>query len=480
MSQPSKALSVWNTLSGKKEAFKPAHEPRVTIYCCGPTVYGYTHVGNARAALTLDLLARTFTYFGYQPEIARNYTDVDDKIIAAASKENISPEELSRKYEQAYASELKMLQTLWPQHTPRATEYIPSMIQMTEKLIKMGFAYPKAGDVYFRVAAFKEYGKLSHRDVEDMLAGVRIEADEEKESAADFALWKSAKPGEPSWPSPWGAGRPGWHIECSAMIESIFKSTIDIHMGGIDLIFPHHENEIAQSEACHQRPLAKYWVHNGLLEIGNEKMSKSLGNVVTTHAFLERYSPEVFRLLVLSVHYRSPIDFSPENIHRTELLLKKIYQSAIEASSAEEETLPSALPAELLQLRQRLEDALADDFHSAKAIGLLMSASRVCFRENRPSLWRAWREALPILREVFGLVQGDPKTLMEDLHQRKLRRTGISPQRAREIESLLEERTRVRQAKDFARADQIRTDLEKEGILVMDTSDGSTWGVRES
>ncbi len=472
------ALKLWNSLSGKKEDFVPYDPNEVKIYCCGPTVYGYTHVGNARAALTLDLAVRSLQRAGFKTKVARNYTDVDDKIIDAAKKEGLSTNELALKYERAYADELRSLNTIPPDHTPRATENIEQMIKLSQTLISKSHAYSIKGDVYFRVLSDKSYGKLSRRKIDDMIAGVRIEADEEKEHPADFALWKAAKEGEPSWPSPWGPGRPGWHIECSAMIQAIFGDSIDIHMGGLDLIFPHHENEIAQSECATGRPLAKYWVHNGLLEINSEKMSKSLGNIMRTHDFIRDYGGELLRLLLYSVHYRSPIDFSNENILRTELLLQRLYHCLAESRAAHEDTIPADIPAELRDLKSKLDEALFDDLGSAKALGLILGAARVCFREQKSALWKAWSPCANFLQEAFGILHQEPREALDAIRDRKLKRTGISEEQAHAIEKLLEERTNARLQKNFARSDQIRMELEAQGIIVMDSPEGSSWSVK--
>jgi len=473
-------IRLWNNLSGKKEELSPQNSNQVTLYNCGPTVWNYTHVGNARAALTLDLVVRTLRYGGYRPVVARNFTDVDDKIIDQAAKEGVSPEVLAKKYEQAYVHELGILRALPPDHTPRATESIPAMIELIEKLIQKKHAYQKGSDVYFRVLSDPNYGKLSRRKLDDMIAGVRIDKDEEKEHPADFALWKGAKPGEPSWPSPWGEGRPGWHIECSAMIYKLFGESIDIHVGGLDLMFPHHENEIAQSECAHSRPLAKYWIHNGLLELNAEKMSKSLGNIVPTRQFLEDFGPELFRLLIYSVHYRSPLDFSGDNIHRNELLLQRLYTCLLEAEASAEDTLPANLPPELQNLKAKVEECLYDDFNTGKALGLIMSAARIGFREKKPAFWKAWGQCVTPLRELFGILLEEPHHALDDIRKRKLRRTKISEMRATEIEKALIKRTELRAKKEFEQADQLRMDLEKDGILVMDTPEGSTWTVKEN
>lgn len=474
-----KEIQVYDSLTAKKTRFKPRQADAVRIYCCGPTVYGYTHVGNARAALTLDLVVRTFEYFNYSVFAARNFTDVDDKIIRVAEETQKTCEEVSQIYESAYLDEMKELGIRMPNFSPRATEHIPQMIELIEALIQKDRAYAlrtKDGtDVYYRVENFKDYGKLSKRKLDSMLQGTRAETEEGKKHPADFALWKAAKPGEPYWESPWGRGRPGWHIECSAMIDHLFQDNLDIHMGGLDLIFPHHENEIAQSEGVNEKPLANYWVHNGMLEINQEKMSKSLGNIMTTRKFLENYGPECLRMLIYSHHYRSPIDFSAQSIHAAEMSLLRLYHCREKALQSNE----SSPTSELQNLQNQIESALADDFHSAKAMGQIMSAARTCFKQDQSEYWSAWGAAIKPLTECFGLFQKSLQEVEQEMRRRKIHRSQLSSEKIDEIESLLLERQTLRAAKKFKEADSIREKLEKNNILVMDTVEGSSWSVRE-
>ncbi len=350
---PPRSLKLFDTLQGKKLPFRSSSDS-LKLYGCGPTVYGYIHVGNARAFLVQDLVVRILRYAGYAVTYTRNYTDIDDKIIQVALSEKKSAAEVAEFYIRAFDDDMKALKVIPPDHCPKATETIPEMISMIEGLIQKGLAYVVetsiGRDVYYRVLKFKKYGCLSKRHLDDMISGVRIETEEKKEHPADFALWKAAKPKEPSWESPWGPGRPGWHIECSAMIQKIFHSSLDIHMGGIDLIFPHHENEIAQSEGSDSKPLAHYWLHNGMLEIEKEKMSKSLGNIMKTRDFLEKYGAETLRLMVNLVHYRSPLDFSTESILRVEALVDRLYHCKLHAERAKEVTAAQSLPPELHHL----------------------------------------------------------------------------------------------------------------------------------
>lgn len=478
---PKRNLKIENTLTGKKESFRPLNESFVTLYCCGPTVYGYTHVGNARAALSADLVVRSLEYFGYKVRFARNYTDIDDKIIVTAAKENKSCAEVSSFYAQAYEAELGMLKIREPDSKPKVSESLPEIIQLIEGLITKGMAYvaqtEHGQDVYYAVEKFKRYGCLSHRNLDDMISGVRIEVGEEKKHPGDFALWKAAKSGEPSWPSPWGAGRPGWHIECSAMIFKGFGETIDIHMGGLDLIFPHHENEIAQSEGFTNKPLARFWMHNGLLEFKNEKMSKSLGNIVRTHEFLQKRHPEVLRLLFLQQHYRSPLDFSDDNIDRAEALLERLYhalQHSLQFASAPLE----GASAELVGLVDKMEDALADDFNTAKALGILFAGARICFKSQKPADWRSWGAATQLLQSVFGITLETPENFLNENRARKLKRWGLTAAESSEIDERVKERDLARASKNFAEADRLRKVLEDKGVLVMDSADGTSWTLR--
>jgi len=466
-------IKILNTLTAKKEIFKPEDPQAVRIYGCGPTVYGYTHVGNARAALVFDLVVRSLEYFKYKVHFVRNFTDVDDKIIATGQKESKDPKDVAEFYILAYLEDLKALKTREPNESPRVTQTMPEIIKFIEGLQAKGLAYQLetslGNDVYFEVQKFKGYGKLSHRKLDDLQTGSRAEVEEGKRHPGDFALWKAAKSGEPSWSSPWGLGRPGWHIECSAMIHKIFEKPLDIHMGGIDLVFPHHENEIAQSEGLTHQALAKVWIHNGLLEFGHEKMSKSLGNIVRTRDFLKAHHPEVLRLLFLQQHYRSPLDFSDENIARAENLLERLYISLHQSTEA-----PSSQTSSDLLLR-KMEDSLADDFNSAKALGDLLSSIRGCFRDNKSD---DWAPAFGLLNKVFGICLEEPKIFLSENKSIKLKRWNVTEEFTSQIEARMKDRETARSQKDFKTSDQIRTELESKGILVMDGPDGSTWSMK--
>ncbi len=473
-------IQIQNTLTGKKEKFSPKSPGLATIYVCGPTVYGYTHVGNTRAALTGDLMVRVFKLGGYKTRYARNITDVDDKIIRVAKERQKSAQEIAEEFTAVYLSEMKALGTQEPDLVPKVTEHMPAIIDMVKGLVDKGMAYvaatPFGNDVYFRVKKFPHYGCLSHRKVEDMQTGVRIEPGEAKEDPLDFALWKAAKPEEPSWPSPWGEGRPGWHIECSAMIRKHFPSGIDVHGGGNDLVFPHHENEIAQSEGLDSHKLANFWVHNGMLTLGREKMSKSVGNIFTTQKFLELYGAETLRLMLMQHHYRGPMDFSEESIVRAEGLLKRLYTCKENFEKHRDASSQSTIPPELLTLEAEMKKSFFDDFNSAKALGFVLKAARLCFKEDKPELWQAWgTHALPLMNSTLGLLEHPATSALSKLHDLRLKRMGVSGEFAAEVETLLKQREEVRAQKNFAESDRLRGELEAKGVRVMDGPDGSSW-----
>ncbi|PNU18719.1 cysteine--tRNA ligase [Geothermobacter hydrogeniphilus] len=492
------SLRVYNTLSGKKEEFKPIEPGKVRMYVCGVTVYDYCHIGHARANIVFDIIYRYLRYVGFDVTYVRNYTDVDDKIIKRANERGISSRELSEEFIRAFDEDMATLGLALPTYQPKATDYIAEIIALCEKLINRGLAYEAGGDVYYRVRKFPGYLKLSKRNMEEMQAGARIAPGEQKEDPMDFALWKAAKPGEPNWESPWGAGRPGWHIECSAMSSSLLGETFDIHGGGRDLIFPHHENEIAQSEGASGKPFVNYWLHNGFVNVDQEKMSKSLGNFFTIRDILKNYDPEVLRFFILTAHYRSPIDFSDQNLKEAKAGLSRFY----EALKAADETLRShPLPErpvcpeisdaerEVYDKIEHLDDffaaAMDDDFNTAAAIGHLFEAVRginrligeARFDECNLSL-RVIEDGAKKLRElggVLGLFGSDPAAWLERQKSAGLQGAGLS---AEAIEELIEERRAARQNRDFARADQIRDALAAQGIELLDSKDGTSWKVK--
>ncbi|MBW2222574.1 MAG: cysteine--tRNA ligase [Deltaproteobacteria bacterium] len=376
------SLKIYNTLTGQKEPFHPLKEGKVGMYVCGVTVYDFSHIGHARAAVVFDVIFRYLKYKGFEVAYVRNYTDVDDKIINKAQKEGVDTKTIAERYIKVYDHDMKALNVEEPTFTPRATEHIPGMIKMIERLMENGYGYEIEGDVYFEVGKFKPYGKLSGKDTEQLQSGARVEVDERKKDPLDFALWKASKPGEPTWDCPWGKGRPGWHIECSAMSQHFLGETFDIHGGGADLIFPHHENEIAQAEGATGKPFVNYWIHNGFVNINQEKMSKSLGNIFTIREILENYHPEVVRLFLLSHHYRSPVDFSDQSLKEAQTSLDRLYallkdfkdlRGGIDQSSSRfEEEVRGQIGA----LQEMFEKEMDDDFNTASALGVLHRVTR--------------------------------------------------------------------------------------------------------
>ena len=383
------SLRVYNTLSGKKEEFQPLVPGKVDMYVCGVTVYDYCHIGHARANIVFDIVYRYLQYSDYDVTYVRNYTDVDDKIINRANERGISSKQLAEEFIRAFDEDMAALGLRKPTHEPKATEYIDRIIVLAEQLIEKGMAYESGGDVYYSVEKFPAYLKLSKRNMEEMQAGARIAPGEQKRNPMDFALWKAAKPGEPSWESPWGPGRPGWHIECSAMSSSLLGETFDIHGGGRDLIFPHHENEIAQSEGVSGKPFVKYWLHNGFVNLNQEKMSKSLGNFFTIRDILQSYDPEVVRFFILTAHYRSPVDFSDQNLKDARAGLSRFYEALQAAADAVEGVPESQVVAqEGEELEAQFRAAMDDDFNTPEALAVLFDLVREINRlrenDNKP------------------------------------------------------------------------------------------------
>ncbi len=483
-----------NTLSRKKEPFAPLNPPRVTMYVCGITAYDDSHLGHARAAVVFDVLYRFLRHVGYEVVYVRNYTDVDDKIIRRAWESGATCEEIAERYIKSFAEDMAALRVLKPTHEPRATEHIPQIIALIQRLIEKGFAYVSEGDVYFSVEKFPEYGKLSGRSLEEMKAGARVAVSEKKRHPLDFALWKAEKPGEPSWESPWGRGRPGWHIECSAMAMHYLGETIDIHGGGLDLIFPHHENEIAQSEAATGKPFVRYWLHNGMVTVGREKMAKSLGNFVTIKQMLARHHPEALRLFLLSMHYRSPLDYTEEVVSAHERALEGFYETlyllgrlepVVEEAPEKQRPALERLGQEIDSFRERFLSALADDLNTARAIGELFTLEKglnqllqACGRRPSAAHLRLARKAHELVQElaggVLGILAEDPEAFVEGARDRALKRRGLERQ---EIERLIKEREEARQERNFARADAIREKLAQKGVLLRDTPWGTFWKV---
>jgi cysteinyl-tRNA synthetase len=465
------------------------------MYVCGVTVYDYCHIGHARANIVFDIVYRYLLYSNYDVTYVRNYTDVDDKIIARANERGITSQALSEEFIEAFDEDMAALGLRKPTHEPKATEHIAQIITLVQGLIAKGMAYESAGDVYYSVDKFPSYLKLSKRNMEEMQAGARIAPGELKRNPMDFALWKTAKPEEPSWESPWGAGRPGWHIECSAMSSALLGDTFDIHGGGRDLIFPHHENEIAQSEGASGKPFVKYWLHNGFVNVNQEKMSKSLGNFFTIRDILKSYDAEVVRFFVLTAHYRSPIDFSDQNLEESRLGLTRFYEALAQLDKAlakadkavPQGEIPATLAetvARLTQLEERFRTAMDDDFNTALAIGHMFDAvraiNRILAEENTlqgrvQEILGQGRDDLLRLGEVLGLFVSEPSAWLARSAQEGLSESGLS---AEEIESLIMERREARESKDFARSDQIRDDLAAKGVQLLDGPEGTTWKMK--
>jgi cysteinyl-tRNA synthetase len=465
------ALKIFNTLSGEKEIFTPLTAPEVRMYVCGVTVYDSSHVGHARSLITFDVIFRYLKFSGYRVEFVRNFTDVDDKIINKANDEKIGWEKITERYIEEYYRDGEMLGLLRPTAEPRATLHIPEIIALIQRLEAKELAYRVDGDVYFPVERFAGYGKLSRKKIEELEAGARVEVDERKKSPLDFALWKSSKPGEPTWDSPWGPGRPGWHIECSAMSTKYLGQPFDIHGGGRDLMFPHHENEIAQSEGAFGQPLARYWIHNGLLTVNGEKMSKSLGNYFTIQEILEEHDPTALRHLFMGSHYRSPMDFSQEALAEAGRATERIQETLdrLSAGAAKPGISPDA---ELMDAFRREMD---DDFNTPRALALVFDEARAQNRlldEKKSEGVAARAAALRSICDTLGLLQPG---YLDRKKQRWLRKGLVT---AREIENLIAERAAARKEKNWAEADRIRQQLRDKGILIEDTPGGTLWKVK--
>ena len=460
-------LEIYNSLTRRKEPFRPIEPGRVRMYVCGMTVYDYCHVGHARALVVFDVVARYLRYLGFDLTYVRNITDVDDKIIQRAAERGIPPQELTEEFIRAMHEDAEALGVLPPDHEPRATEAIDAMQSLIARLIDRGLAYQgDNGDVYFSVADFPDYGKLSGKRLEDLRAGARVDVEAAKRHPGDFVLWKRAKPGEPSWPSPWGEGRPGWHIECSAMSTRCLGEHFDIHGGGLDLQFPHHENEIAQSEGATGHTYVNYWMHNGHVRIDDEKMSKSLGNVFTVRDILERYRPEEIRHFLLSSHYRSPLNYTLDALDNARGAAERLYL----ALRGLEPARPGDAGAEF---RARFTAAMDDDFNTPVAMAALFDLAREINRSRETDPEQAARLA-GLLRElgaVLGLLETDPDSYLQGGEDEEV----VPGLTAARIEELLAERMEARKARDFARADAIRDQLRERGIVIEDGAEGSTW-----
>src|SRR6476659_6560234 len=497
-------LTLFNTLTGKQEPFTPIEPNRVRMYVCGVTVYDYCHIGHARSALVFDVLRRHLEYSGYEVTFVKNFTDVDDKIIRRANEQHVPCEMITSKYIDAYYEDMGKLGVKPASIEPKATEHMAQIIELTDRLIKKGLAYSMDGDVYFQVDKYKDYGRLSKRKLEELQAGARVDVDERKRHPMEFALWKRSKPGEPSWPSPWGAGRPGWHIECSAMSIKHLGETFDIHGGGMDLIFPHHENEIAQSCGATEKEFANYWIHNGFVQINQEKMSKSLGNFFTIREIFEKEVQqwpeavvgEMLRYFLLSTHYRGPLDFSDQSVHEAKNALDGFYDLFKKLREDEQGTLDEEARTIIDRARLAYQQKLDDDLNTPMALAVLQNMkTNVNIRlerwsnESRKQTRAAFRE----FGAVLGLFQLEPEQWQFNPLQMSVHEVVVATDSASvsiqesakavgkasiltdtEIESQLAERLDARRKKDFAKADEIRKSLAAQGIIIEDKPDGTS------
>ncbi|MFN7954559.1 MAG: cysteine--tRNA ligase [bacterium] len=494
-------LKIYSTLSRTKDEFVPIEPGHVRMYVCGPTVYDSAHLGHARSALTFDVVRRYLQYLGYEVRLVRNLTDVDDKIIQRAQRDGVAWHEIARRYTDEYNRDMQDLGLIPPTVEPRATDHIADMQALIGELVARGAAYVVDGDVFFSVAAFPSYGRLSGQDVDQVRAGSRIDVDERKRAAEDFALWKSVKPGEPSWPSPWGPGRPGWHIECSAMAATQLGVPFDIHGGGSDLIFPHHENEIAQSEAASGEPFARVWMHNGMIRVNQEKMSKSLGNFSTIRDLLALHDAETIRLFLLSQHYRSPVDFSLDGIEESRKALARGYATMARVDREDWGAAPKGAkakpdagsdPEPALQswdaLETQFREAMDDDFNTARAIGVLFEGVRLINRladqargakgEANQVAAREGRAHLARLGEILGVFVSSPPAWLERDRDRRALRLGLGTEW---VEERIRARAQARVEKRWADADAIRDELARRGVVLEDRPGGVTdWSVVEA
>ena len=488
------SVKIYNTLSRKKEVLKLLEPDHIKLYVCGITSYDYCHIGHARSALAFDMIVRYFRYLGKKVTYIRNFTDIDDKIIARAAEQNTSTEELANRFIDEFYVDMDKLGVDRPTMEPKATEHIPEMIDLISELIDKDMAYPSHGDVYYRVGSFAEYGKLSGRKLEDMQAGARIQVNKNKDDPMDFVLWKASKPGEPSWESPWGNGRPGWHIECSAMSRKYLGDTFDIHGGGQDLIFPHHENELAQSEAANNKPYVNMWIHHGFVTIRDEKMSKSLGNFLTIRDILEHYHPEVLRFFIFSTQYRNPLDFSESAMQNAMTGLDRLYEclAAIEKltgkCSAESKQIASAKDIKKLEtMEERFQGAMNNDFNTALAQGILFESAKVINKIRRqisglPSQadYDLLTQAVATTKKlgsIMGILQENAGEYLAAKKSAMLAQIAISEE---DIQKLILERKQAREDKNWSLSDVIRDQLLEHNIELNDSAEGTGWSIKKN
>lgn len=461
-------MKIYNTMSRQKEEFQPLEAGKLKLYACGPTVYNYFHIGNARAFVVFDVLRRYFEHLGYEVTYVQNITDIDDRIIQQSIEEGISFHEVAAKYTRAYFEDCAALGLKPPTVQPKATDVMPEIINLIDKLVQQGNAYESAGDVYFSTESLPEYGALSGKKLDEQLTGARVEENIQKRHPADFTLWKKSKPGEPVWQSPWGEGRPGWHSECVVMSQKYLGDTFDIHGGGIDLVFPHHENELAQATAITGKPLANYWMHNGFLNIDGEKMSKSLKNFFTAREILAEYPAEAIRFFFLSKHYRSPIDFNREVIEESDRAVKNLYASLKSILTADFRETEIEKAANCLS--SEFDAAMNDDMNTAKAIAVLFELAKSARNENLHDEIRR-NNAFMLIK--LGRVLGFFQNLKEQLSDK-------TPDLSKQlIDLIIQYRMDARAAKDWTASDRIRDDLAKLGVELKDSREGSTWTIKE-
>lgn len=483
---------IYNTKTGEKAPLQPLEPGHVKLYVCGITAYDYCHIGHARSALVFDMIVRYLRFRDYRVTYVRNFTDIDDKIIKRAQERQTTSEELAARFIKAFHEDMEQLGVEPPTLEPKATEHVAEITRMIQDLVDKDLAYQAGNDVYFKVKQFPEYGALSGRNLDDMHAGARVSINEQKQHPMDFALWKGSKPGEPIWDSPWGPGRPGWHIECSAMSRKYLGDAFDIHGGGKDLIFPHHENEIAQSRGATGAPFANVWVHHGFVTIKDEKMSKSLGNFLTIREVLANYNPQVLRLLVFSTHYRNPLDYSDAAMQDADAALDRIYSCLAELAqlpeTGDEAASPVASPKEIRKiesLRRRFQQAMDNDFNSAQGLGHLFDAVKSLNRIKQAlpatpaaadlRLLHSGAEALKELGAILGLLRTDPASYLAARQEKILSSLAID---TAAIEKLIQERIEARNRKDWAAADAIRDRLLEQNIEIKDSPGGTTWQVK--
>jgi len=472
------SLQIYNDLHNKKEAFQPIEPGKIRMYVCGMTVYDYCHLGHARMIVVFDVVYRYLMARGYDVIYVRNITDIDDKIIQRANERNEPFMELTKRFIDAMHEDMDALGVLRPTIEPRATGHMPEILEMIQRLIERGHAYvTDSGDVYYSVTSFKDYGQLSGKSIEDLKAGARVESSEEKRDPLDFALWKAAKPGEPAWDSPWGKGRPGWHIECSAMSTKALGDTFDIHGGGADLTFPHHENEIAQSEGATGHHFVNYWMHNGFVRVNDEKMSKSLGNFFTIREIMARYRPEEIRYFILTSHYRSPLNYDEEHLINARQALNRFYTALrglgsdvlLRSTSGVPAVVPEAQPGEADVWLEAFNKAMDDDFNTPEALAVMFELVREINKARSEDEQKAVRMAATLkqMGSILGILQDDP--------EQWLRGGGDDGLSDEEIETLIQQRLDARAGKNWAEADRIRDELKAKGIVLEDGAGGTTW-----